>query len=226
MGAVTTTNVLACLVRYLGIVLPVVAVLLAIRFLLHPPREVFRKMLHAVAFVSTPVFMHLAGSWQLTVVSLVTLGVVVWPILVAIERFPWYSDLFIERRGHEVRRSLLILFWGDAAVVALCWGAFGRPDVAIASILMWGFGDAAAALVGKRFGTHHVRLPLADHKKTWEGSSAMLVVSMLIGLLVMGPRLAVPIAAIVGTYVELITHGGNDTITVPVANALTLLLLA
>ncbi len=50
---------------------------------------------------------------------------------------------------------------------------------------MWGVGDTAAVLIGKRFGRHHVRLPLADSRKTWEGSSAMMVTAFAAGLIVL-----------------------------------------
>lgn len=91
---------------------------------------------------------------------------------------------------------------------------------------MWGFGDASAALVGKRFGRHKVHLPLVDHNKTWEGSGAMFAVSLVVGFCQMGFTLPMILSALVGTYVELITHGGYDTITVPLAIAAVLLLLA
>ena len=218
-------ELVACLGSYLGFLLPAVAALLAVHVWGHVPREVFRKLLHMVAFFSAPVIMHAAARWQVAVLVLVLFGAVVWPILVLAERIPQYADLFVERHTHEVRRSLLILFWGNAAVVAMCWGLCGRPLTAVASILMWGFGDAAAALVGKRFGRHHVRLPLADQKKTWEGSGAMLAVATLVGLVVLGLRPQVLFAALLGAYVELVTHRGYDTITVPVSVAAVLLLL-
>ena len=222
---VTGAAMLACLLFYLRFLIPAVAALVLIYLFAHLPHEVFRKLLHMVAFFSAPLIMHAAPNWLVAVATLVLFGAVVWPILVLGERLPWYADIFVQRRTHEVRRSLLILFWGDAAIVAWCWGLCGRPQVAVAAILMWGFGDAAAALVGKRFGKHHVSLPLADHKKTWEGSAAMCAVELVVGLLVLGACPQVLLAALAGAYVELITHGGYDTITVPVANALVLLLL-
>ena len=97
---------------------------------------------------------------------------------------------------------------------------------------MWGSGDGAAALVGHRFGKHHVRLPLADEKKTWEGSGAMLTVSAVVGtaamlILTVQPwyscLLMALAASIFGAYTELISRGGDDTVTVPVVNTAVLL---
>ena len=224
-----------CFVRYLLYIVPFAAALIVVHFTLRIPREVFRKMLHVAAFTSTPVIMWLAGDWRVATTVLLAFGVVVWPLLAAVEGQPWYDGLFVQRRLHEVRRSLLLMFWGSAALVALCWGAFGRPDVAATSILMWGFGDAAAALVGKRWGRHHTGLPLADPAKTWEGSGAMCAVSFAVGTVLLlafvtagvaGCAVRAAVAAVVGAYVELITCKGYDTVTVPFAIAATLLCCA
>ena len=43
--------------------------------------------------------------------------------------------------------------------VAVAWGAFGKPHLAATAVLMWGVGDAVAALVGIPFGRHKVQLP-------------------------------------------------------------------
>ena len=227
-------EVLVCLLRYLCYIIPFAAALVVAHFLLEIPREVFRKMLHVAAFTSPPMIMWASGSWLVSVLVLVLFGLVVWPLLAVAERAGWYADLFVQRRAHEVRRSLLVMFWGNATVVALCWGLCGKPEVAVASILMWGFGDAAAALVGTRWGRHHTGLPLADPKKTWEGTGAMFAVSCLVGMVVLtvagmplaGSLVRSAATSAVGAYVELITRRGYDTITGPLANACALLLVA
>jgi dolichol kinase len=228
-------NVLACLLRYVAIIIPVVITLFLVRYLLPVPHEVFRKVLHAVAFTSTPLIMWLAGDWHVACLTLLVVGAVVWPILAALERVPLYSYSLVERHMHEIRRSMLLFFWGDALLVALCWGLFGNPQATATSVLMWGFVDASAALVGKRWGRHHTELPLADPAKTWEGSGAMCVVSTVVGVAslmafgaagVLGCLVCAVVAAVVGAYVELITKNGNDTITVPFAIAAVLLAFA
>ena len=156
----------------------------------------------------------------------------VYPILCALEGQPWFGGLFVQKGPGEVKKSLLLLFIMDAALVAVCWGGFGLPWAAAASILMWGTGDGAAALAGHRFGKHHVKLPLADPKKTWEGSAAMLAVSTAVGMVTMLILTAMPwhhclllalAASIFGAYTELISKNGYDTVTVPLVNAVILL---
>ena len=113
-------------------------------------------------------------------------------------------------------------------------GVFDASWIAVAAILMWGTGDGVAALAGHRFGKHHVKLSLADPKKTWEGSIAMLAVSTAVGTETMLILTAMPwhqclllalAASIFGAYTELISKNGYDTVTVPVVNTAVLLAL-
>lgn len=57
--------------------------------------------------------------------------------------------------------------------------------VAVAAMLYNGLGDAAAALVGRRFGRHRI-----STGKSWEGFAAALVVTLLVGLGVPGVGVA------------------------------------
>lgn len=67
-------NVLACLLRYVAIIIPIVVTLFLVRYLLPVPHEVFRKVLHAVAFTSTPLIMWLVGDWCVTCLTLLMIG--------------------------------------------------------------------------------------------------------------------------------------------------------
>jgi len=49
--------------------------------------------------------------------------------------------------------------------------------IAVAAILMLTFGDPAAALIGIRYGKHHLY-----KNKTWEGTFAFFITSLVIGL--------------------------------------------
>mgnify|MGYP007025225232 CR=1 FL=1 len=54
------------------------------------------------------------------------------------ERWQGYGGLFVQKAPGEIKKSLLLLFLTDAALVALCWGGFSLPWVAVSAILMWG----------------------------------------------------------------------------------------
>ena len=227
-------EVVVCLGKYLCFIIPAAIVLIIMHFIFKIPREVFRKLLHVAAFSSTAVIVGLADSWQVACITLVLFAVIVYPILQLCERWRGYSNLFVQRKEGEIKKSLLLLFLTDAVLVVICWGIFGQPYIAVTAILMWGCGDAAAALVGKRIGKHHVNIKFADHKKTWEGTGAMFLVSAIVGILVMTGMTGHPwyqnllmavVAGACGAYTELVSHNGDDTATVSSVNVIVLLLI-
>ena len=130
---------------------------------------------------------------------------------------------------------MIMIFVVLIAAVSLLWGLFGQQQLAAAALLMWGVGDAAAALIGIPFGRHKVKSRMTDGKKSWEGSAAMLAVSFLCGfsVLLWGQKLPWPhallaasMAAVLGTLTELVTPSEFDTITVPAVVGGVLLLIA
>ena len=119
-----------------------------------------------------------------------------------------------------------------AVLIAVCWGHLGEKYLIVASVFAWGFGDAAAALVGKRFGRRYIQGKLVEGRKTLEGTAAMFAASFLAVLAVLLVYRAVswysyvPVAAAVAAVsavVELYTRDGMDTMTCPLAAALVLI---
>ena len=114
-----------------------------------------------------------------------------------------------------------------ALVIAVCWGWLGDRYLVLASVYAWGFGDAAAALVGKRFGRHKLKFRFLDGKKSLEGTLAMFIVSFVSVAVVLQIRGGIPapggfvtaaVTALVAALVELYSRGGNDTFTCPLAS--------
>ena len=233
-GTGLVAQMLHCLGVLAGYIVPAVLVLLTVRLLTKVPSFVFRKLLHMVAFTCVSLMIVAAESWQAAALTSVVVAVALYPLLAVIEGMPWYADLFVEKSPGEIRKSLLMLFFTFAGVVALAWGAFGQPQLAATAILMWGTGDAQAALVGIPYGRHKVALPLTDGKKSWEGSLAMLGMSLFVGFIMLvtlqgmsvGQAMLLATAgALVGTVTELFTPSEYDTVTVPLAIVVTLLML-
>ena len=228
-------KVLDCFEWYLVYLAGWLAVLLTARHFLPIPKELWRKLLHLVAYTSSLFMMFVSRDWLTSAVCCLVFAAVVYPILRYAERWKGYSALFNQRHPGEVKTSLLLLFCTHAALIAVCWGWLGKAYITVTAILMWGVGDTAAALIGKHFGRHHVHLPLADSRKTWEGSAAMMVTAFAAGFISMlvtsplewyiCPAFAA-VAAPVAAYVELISQGGNDTVTVPAATAFILSVLS
>jgi len=135
----------------------------------------------------------------------------------------------VTKGGHQ----LGLVFYAISYTV-LAWFFSAKPYVIAAGILPMAYGDAAASLVGEKFGKRHFRI-LA--KKSLEGSVAMFAfsfVSFEVSLLFFSAFYSLPLCssvlialavAAVATVAEALTPRGFDNITVPFLGALLLLLL-
>ena len=234
ISGVLFSQTLHCLAVLASFIVPAVLILIPVRFLTKLPSYVFRKLLHIVAFSCVTLMILSAKSWQAAALTSVLIAVAVYPILAALESAPWFEKLFVQKSAGEIKKSLLLLFFMFAALISVSWGVFGKPHLAAAAILMWGTGDAAAALVGIPHGRHKVHSRLTDGKKSWEGSLAMLAVSFISGMIVLSAvqKTALPqaalsagLGALLGTVTELFSPSEYDTVTVPAVIAEVLLLL-
>lgn len=223
-----------CIGTFLLYVVPAVLILLPIRLFTKVPSFVFRKLLHIVAFTCVSLMILAADGWAAAALTSVLVAVAIYPLLGLVEGQPWYAGLFVEKEPGEIRQSLLMLFFTFAGVVALAWGAFGQMHLAATAVLMWGVGDAVAALVGIPFGKHKVQLPLTDGKKSWEGSLAMYAASFTCGIIMLVTFQGMPfagafplaaVAALAGTVTELYSPSKYDTVTVPLVLVAVLLAL-
>ena len=217
-------HTLQCIGKLVLYIIPCVVILLPIRVLTNVPSFVFRKLLHIVAFTCFTVMMLAAASWQSAALTSVIIAVLVYPLLSFFEKETWYGKLFVQKSPGEIKRSLLMLFFMFAAVITVSWGLFHNPHSAAAAILMWGVGDAAAALAGIPFGKHKVKIKPVNGKKSWEGSCSMLAVSAVTGTLFLWLYCGYPagvslfcalVMAAAGTFAELISPSEWDTVTVP-----------
>lgn len=207
---------------------------LIIRRLVTVPVEVFRKILHTILLGSILVLLYGFKTWWISALATVAFTALVFPILMFSERIPGYSQLLTERKQGEIKNSLVVVFFMFAVLICVCWGWLGEKYLVIASVFAWGFGDAAAALVGKRFGRHYIKGRLVDGQKSLEGTLAMFVVSFVSVLIVLLASSSVQwygyvsiaaVTAAVCAIVELYTKGGMDTLTCPLAAAAVLILL-
>ncbi|MFN2323837.1 MAG: phosphatidate cytidylyltransferase [Trueperaceae bacterium] len=205
---------------------------LVLRAWTRTPREVVRKVQH-LGFAASPiVLMALFTHWWAALIASTLLLGLAYPMLWLIERSRFYHRWSTDRdpAGGELRRQVLFAQATTTVLLGVLWGGLGdlgRPLVAVASVA-WGFGDAAAALVGKAWGRHGVVHRDVEGTKTWEGAAAMVAVvaaSVFAVLLVYGGHpwwvalVAALVAGPVAAATELVSHAGLDTVTVPCATA-------
>ena len=161
-------------------------------------RELARKAIHVSSSV-LPLLVWLVPR-PVAVAVLVPAAVLALAIDVARHRIRPVRYHFLRRtrtmlRAHE-RRGLAGATWMAIAYAAALL-LFPKP-VAVAAMLFNGLGDAAAALVGKRWGRHRT-----SWGKSWEGFAAGLATDLAVGLgMWMLAPAAVPLAgAILGAVV-------------------------
>lgn len=190
------------------------------------PDEPFRKFLHCILLGSLLVWTVAFDTWWLSALSVFLFVVVVYPILAVAERWKGYSHLLTERKKGELKNSLVLVFTMFLLVEIVCWGWLDDKYLALASVYAWGFGDAAAALVGKRFGRHHLTGRHIEGTKSVEGTLAMFLVSLCSVAIILTLRggLSWPVCLLISVItgavsaaVELFTLNGRDTIFCPLA---------
>ncbi|MBQ2990583.1 MAG: hypothetical protein IJD60_04755 [Clostridia bacterium] len=133
MRFVLPAQVLRCFGSYLVYLAAWLTALLLARRFLTIPRELWRKLLHLVAYTSSLFMMAVSGEWLPACVCCLIFAAVVYPVLHHAERLKGYADLFIQRRPGEVKKSLLLLFGSHAAAAA--------PVAAYAELISHGGSD-------------------------------------------------------------------------------------
>jgi dolichol kinase len=109
-------------------------------------------------------------------------------------------------------RGLISVHYMTGSAAFLAWVA--PPAIAALAVASLVFGDAAAALVGRRWGRPRIG------RKSLEGSAACFVVCLLLGLaLLPGRPLVAAAAALVTTVIEASWLPVDDNLAVPLATA-------
>lgn len=165
-------------------------------------------------------------NWWMTALSAIIFALLVYSLLWLAERIKNYFKIVTERKSGELKSSLIVVFSMFALVTTVCWGRLGDKLLVLASIYAWGFGNAAAALVGKYHGRHKIGGKIIRGRKSYEGTFAMFTVSFVCVFAILLLRgglmwhicavIAIATAA-VSAAVELYTPNGMDTIACPVA---------
>jgi len=98
-----------------------------------------------------------------------------------------------------------------------------NPYVGAMGILIMGYGDGFAAVIGKKYGKH--KFEVMGGQKSLEGATVMFVVSFVVAFIIAqlagGSSLLLPLSlAMIATLVELFSPYGTDNLTVPFITSL------
>lgn len=229
-------NDLVSIALYIGFIIGIALPILLLKFRFNLPFEISRKMLHLMITMQIFPLVKLFSTWQMAVLAAFTLVILAYPILALVEDTPFYKRVAVERRNGEFKQSLIIIQVSVSLLIFIYWGLLGDAwkYVAVVAVMAWGFGDAAAALVGKAFGRRRILHRFVDRKKTVEGTQAMYITAGLAVFLTLllyagQPWLVSLIVALlvapVCAVVELVSHRGMDTLTVPISASIAVLIL-
>lgn len=221
---------------YLGYFLVIGAPMILSKICFNIPFEVLRKMYHLLITMSIFPLVMFFNTWYMAALAAFMFAIVVYPILARVETSSLFKRVAVEREGGEFKRSLIIVQVSIALLILVFWGLLGDEwkYIAVVAVMAWGLGDAAAALIGKKFGRRKIVHPRIKGTKTMEGTYAMFItaslaifftmlfyarqpldVSLTVALLV------APVCAVV----ELFSNRGMDTLTVPISTGLAVLSL-
>ena len=207
-------------------IIPAAIIALFSRKLIKIPDELFRKILHFILLGAYIPLIFAFEKWWMASGFAVILIIILYPFLSLVEKIPAFSEFLNQRRDGEIKNSMVLAVSMMALSTFVCWGIFGDRFFVLACVYAWGVGDAFAALFGKRFGKHKIKLPFADKNKSVEGTAAMFTtsaVSVFTVLMIRGGMgifecaVTAILAAAASAYVELCTKNGYDTFTCPAA---------
>ena len=182
-----------------------------------------RKFIHiAVGMISVPTVLWFSSLWW----------AIVPPLAFVVINYLDYRFGLIQAMMSSNRSNLGTVYFplSFAAIMVLFWGnpsaPAANPRLIVAALMPMTWGDALAAIAGKRFGKH--RYTLFGQTRSLEGSATMLIVSALATWMALG---AVPSAVVIAlitavgaTLVEAISPWGIDNLTVPAISAFILAL--
>jgi phytol kinase len=196
----------------------------------HVPPNLTRKIIHVSAGMWVFGILLLFHRWQIGIIPFASFIFV---------NYLLYRYRIIGAMDTEDSSPGTVYFAISVTVLfALLWRPSGAVDyvpIAVAGVMAMTWGDALAALIGRRFGKHKYKV--ADSVRSWEGSAAMFLVSttaiFLVLLLLPGSSLsplAVPygidqaillavISGSLATLAEGVSPHGTDNLSVPLVTA-------
>jgi len=199
------------------------------------PTDITRKIVHVSAGMWIFGVLYFFHSWQM--------GVIPFATFIGLNYFFYRVRLFKGIDSEDASMGTVYFALSITALTLALWRPEGPIDhgpAVVAGVMAMTWGDALAALIGKRYGTH--RYTINGSTRSYEGSAVMFVVTaMVVGLtltLLPGSTLSpyaelnspatIAVASLagaaVGTLVEALSPHGTDNLSVPICVALVALI--
>jgi phytol kinase len=180
-------------------------------------------------------FIHIAvGMWAYGTVLLFerrTFAIIPPLAFVAINALSYWQGTFKAMETGEKGQLGTIYF--PLSFAAIIWLLWEQPHLVVASLMPMTWGDALAAVIGRRIGKNHYTV--VGSTRSLEGSGVMFLaswVATLVPLLLLAPAslsvgtavVAAAVTALGAAVVEAVSPWGIDNLTVPAISVLVLTL--
>jgi len=184
--------------------------------------EIKRKAFHHLALLYMVAYAFLPRVASLTLFAVLVIAAAAVEFLRI--RRPELNTYLLDKFGHMHRESEILsptaVFW-TLLGVWVTMVVFTNPKIVLASIGFLVFGDAAAALGGKKWG----KRPWGHNpQKTKEGTASFVVAATLWGSVFLKPWVVLPAAGVIG-WLESRRMPWNDNFWIPVGSAAVLSVL-
>ncbi len=183
--------------------------------------EFSRKFVHiAVGMIAFPL-VWLFHAWYWAIIPPL--------VFIVVNYISYRRQIFMGMEtGEENQLGTVYFPISFSILIALLWSA---PALLVASLMPMTWGDAFAAILGRRFGAHP--FTVFGQTRSLEGSLVMFVFSLVAtfgALVVFAQPVAVSLllafaVALIAAVVESISPFGLDNLTVPLVSALVLVLM-
>jgi len=193
--------------------------------------ETLRKRFHYTPDFTRKVVHISVGMWSLGTVWLFQnrwMAIVPPLVFIVLNYISYRKDMFKAMESDDKSNLGTVYFpLAFALIILIFWGT---PDKIVAALMPMTWGDAMAAVLGKRFG--RISYTVFGHTRTVEGSLSMLFFSGLTTFLALwflspqtGFGMAIAVSAgmaLAATLTEAISPWGMDNLTVPALMAMIL----
>ena len=193
--------------------------------------ETLRKRLNYTPDFTRKVVHISVGMWSLGTVWLFQnrwMAIVPPLVFIVLNYISYRQDMFKAMENDDKSNMGTVYFpFAFAIIILIFWNT---PDKVVAALMPMTWGDAMAAVLGKRFG--RIDYTVLGHIRTVEGSLSMLFFSGLatfMALYFLSPKTGFVMSlgmslgvAIVATLAEAVSPWGIDNLSVPAVAALIL----